>query len=414
MNPAQETFSELWANYGDSTFKGDFRNATRTTTYSRYAIVAWPAAQGVKKTFDYINVNAAVGALQGQKPVDAPTIRKFMDDAIAKLDELKDSYSRPRLEAISAGFCQVLCELLVDASDPALVNFFFSNFLILFEGKRYGLIDPLSALVCNFDWSDIGQELLRSLDKMKNSTPRHSDVEEAETSIMEIALRVADRLDGGAAQHGLLEAAVEKAATLLDEDVCSFEAMGLLWKLAFQCRDVTFFGNVVNIFQKMKPSLLKPAVEAFSQHLGDLDASDDKFLALASITEKRIEWLNTQLQSMGKPFSWKMPDALFPDNDKIQAFLRDPCESTDTIGVLQFNRLDYARNYAFKWGYDKQVNASFTLKTAGRGRDAYVTISKTREWFTKHQHNLVEYKAEIDLLSERFARDRARKRARHE
>ncbi|POM57393.1 Hypothetical protein PHPALM_38101 [Phytophthora palmivora] len=63
LNPGRETFSALWANHGNSTFEGYLGNegAKRNTTYSRYALVAWPVASGVENSFKYINVNATVG-----------------------------------------------------------------------------------------------------------------------------------------------------------------------------------------------------------------------------------------------------------------------------------------------------------------------------------------------------------------
>lgn len=87
LNPSQETLSEQWALHGNSTFEGYLGNegATKDTTYSRYAIVAWPAVHGVENAFKFINVNAAAEALECQRPVDAATVLEFMDDVKAKL-----------------------------------------------------------------------------------------------------------------------------------------------------------------------------------------------------------------------------------------------------------------------------------------------------------------------------------------
>ncbi|EGZ25970.1 hypothetical protein PHYSODRAFT_487458 [Phytophthora sojae] len=407
LNPGQETFSGLWANRGNSTFEGYLGNsgATRNTTYSRYAVVAWPAAQGVENAFKYINVNAAVGALQAQRPVDAVLLRRFME------------------VTVSVGFCCSLCELLVDAGDPALVHLFFSNFVngLNQYDKKDDLVDGLIALAGRFDWNDIGQVLLGFLDRTITADPMRMShyysrvASNADDSGLRMALRIADGLNAGAAQQALIRAAAEKAAQLRGDELSKSSVVGLLWKRAIGCGDMDIFSIVANKFSDTKPSLLQPVIEAFSQHIAVVDASDNKFAVLASIAAKRIDWLNTQLQSMGQPFSWEMPDAHFPDNAHIQAFLRGPNVSMDTIGVRHFNGIGHARNYAAKWMREKQVNASFTLEPEGRGQNAYVIITKTRSWFSENQRKLVEYMAEVKQLQDRYGGDvtgNARKRAR--
>ncbi|ETO64647.1 hypothetical protein F444_17930 [Phytophthora nicotianae P1976] len=122
-----------------------------------------------------------------------------------------------------------------------------------------------------------------------------------------------------------------------------------------------------------------------------------------------------------------MPDANFPDNADVQAFLRGPYVSMNTIGVHHFNGNGHARNYAAKWMCEQQVNASFTLETEGRAQHVYVFnedvyslmktvfITKTWTWFGEHQKKLVEYKEELNRLSRRYggeATGNPRKRAR--
>ncbi|KAE8895242.1 hypothetical protein PF005_g24624 [Phytophthora fragariae] len=412
LNPGLETFSGLWASRGNSTFEGYLGNsgATRNTTYSRDAVVAWPAAQGVKNAFKYINVNAAVGALQAQRPVDADSLRRFMEVVCVKLSETpQDSNPWDHPKTVSVGFCRSMCELLVDAGDPALVRLFFCYFvngLNQYE-KKDDLVDGFTALAGRFDWNDIGQALLSFLDRTVESTgmslfePVHM-ASGANNSGLRMALRIADGLYAGAAQQALIRIAAEKAARLREEDLCKSSAIGLLWKWAIRCDDVDIFNIVANKFCNMKPTLLQPVIEAFSQHVGVIDASDNKFAVLASIAAKRIDWLNGQLQSMGQPFSWEMPDAHFPDNAQIQAFLRGPNVSMDIIGVRHFNGIGHARNYAAKWMREKQVNASFTLEPEGRGQNAFVVITKTRSWFSENQRKLVEYTAEVKHLQDRY------------
>lgn len=425
MNPGKETLNELWEPHGNSTFEGYLGNegATKSTTYSRYAIVAWPAVHGVEMACQYINVNAAVETLLCQRPVIAPTLRNFMDVVSAKLAEKDKSYSWRQSNALSVGFCRALCELLVEADDPSLVRSFFEETLSkLGNSIKDQLVAPLTTLVRTFDWSDIGQALLKTLsdktnhrDENLNFGLRHE--EETDDTCMKVALYIVNGLESGVARQALLEKAVEEALRLRPDKLCSSKAVDLLCKWTIQSGDKTSFDTVASTFKQIDPKLLQPVVEAFSQHATGMDASDERFAVIVSIAKRRCEWLNDQLQALGKPFSWEMPDAYFPDNAKVQAFLRGPDASMKTVGVRQFNGVRHARNYANKWMRGQQINASYTLEPDGRGQSAYVTIKKTRAWFSEHQKKLLEYKTEFNLLSTRFEDASAgisSKRARYE
>uniref|UniRef100_H3GL27 Fe2OG dioxygenase domain-containing protein n=1 Tax=Phytophthora ramorum TaxID=164328 RepID=H3GL27_PHYRM len=92
---------------------------------------------GVKNAFEFINVNAAARALQAQKLVGSANIRNFLDDVNSKLEETQHSYSRSQSNTISISFCKILCELLVEAGDPAPVNLFFHKFLGRLPSNHY-------------------------------------------------------------------------------------------------------------------------------------------------------------------------------------------------------------------------------------------------------------------------------------
>ncbi|KAF1787262.1 hypothetical protein GQ600_23089 [Phytophthora cactorum] len=88
----------------------------------------------------------------------------------------------------------------------------------------------------------------------------------------------------------------------------------------------------------------------------------------------------------GEALLWEMPDAYFPDNANVQAFLRGSTVSMNTIGVRHFNGVSHARNYAKKWMREKQINASYTFASDGRGQSAYVLSRKPGLVF-EHQKN---------------------------
>lgn len=409
LNPGRESLSNLWKIHGSSTFEGYLGNegATRNTTYSRFAIVAWPAVQAVENALKFINVDAATGALQSQKPVNAAALRTFMEAVSAKLAEPNSKRSWRQTNTVSVGLCRGLCELLVDAGDASLANTFFVKFFSALSDQEHkeALVPSIIALARTFDWSDVGQAVVSSLD-----TPADDDVDTPyfrytrvpKRSVHEIVLQLVDGLDQGPAQRALLSLAIDKVAQLSDEVLCSSKSLDVLWKCAINCGDDSIFEAVANKFKQVNPSLLRPVIDAFSQQLSGVAATDDKFAVLSSIAALRIHWLSTQLQAQGQPFSWEMPDAQFPDNAHVQAFLRGPRVSMDTMGVRSFNGIQHARNYANKWMREKQINASFELEPEGRGRDAYVVITKTRTWFSKHQKELLQYQSERQHLMDQY------------
>ncbi|POM80227.1 Hypothetical protein PHPALM_1967 [Phytophthora palmivora] len=110
-------------------------------------------------------------------------------------------------------------------------------------------------------------------------------------------------------------------------------------------------------------------------------------------------------------------NAKFRDNAQIQAFLRGPNVSMTTTGLLTFTGLPDARKYAVKTMRTKQVNASFTMEPGGRGKDSFVTITKTRAVFSESDRSLLSYKDELHRLISRLGGSSIRgatKRARYE
>lgn len=388
LNPGKEKLSELWKSRS-SEIDGYLGNegATKDTTYSQFVIVAWPAPHAVKNALKYVNADAAVGALHLQQPLSAAALRKFMDTVKAKTAKKQESHLKP---TVSVNLCRGLCDALVSVEDPKLVNVFFSNFVARAKDKK-ALTPSIIAVVNKFDWKKIDKAVLKS-----------------ELS-MEVLLQVVDGLETGAPQSALLHAAVTKASTLTDEELCSSKSVPLLWKWIICIGDKKLLAAIAKTFKKANPRFLQPVIDAFTKNI---DASTEKFAVFASIAAVRITWLKGQLRAIDQPFSWEMPDAVFKDSATVEAFLRGPKESMNTSSA-RFEGIQHARNYASKYKREKQLNASFELEAHGRGGAAFVKITKTKAWFSKHQKELKRFKIELQALEKRFGgRGNPRKRAR--
>ncbi|ETM35989.1 hypothetical protein L914_17209 [Phytophthora nicotianae] len=398
----------MWEEYGENETEGYLGNegASSNTTYSRYAIVAWPVANGVENTLQFINATAAIEVLQHQKSVAPDTLRVFVNAVGDKLVETQASFDRsrtysytePKKVSVSALFSQTISKLLVDTGDVWLATLFFTKICSNVKEKA-NLVPAYVALARKFDWSSIGQALLSSLgSKTGNSRYSFDAFGGTSDSSMVLALQIFDGLDDGLAKEALLKAAVSDAVTLRNDCLCASKALGSLWVSTIRNGNKSVVDVLAKRLKQMDPSLLGPVIDVFLQELSDVNSSDDMFAVLASIATMRIEWLKSQIQAKDKPFSWEMPHAIFPD-PQIQVFLRGPEMSKTTVGVRTFGGLPAARKFAER---TPQTHASFSMVPAGRGQEAFATITKTRTWFSKQQNDVVTHKSELQCLIDRF------------
>ncbi|EEY53494.1 uncharacterized protein PITG_07152 [Phytophthora infestans T30-4] len=145
-------------------------------------------------------------AVYARKSIDGETLRKLLCDIGAKLDAIGANYNRDELSVKS---CRLICEMLVDAGNSELVKQFFKDASskssclkspIPVFAPPFGrlennhlLVPAITKIVRTFDWNDYGSELLHRFGCWNE---------------MEMALRVADGLETGAAQDALLQKAV--------------------------------------------------------------------------------------------------------------------------------------------------------------------------------------------------------------
>lgn len=425
LNPGRESRSDMWKSHGNSSFEGgyDGEPVTKITVYSRSAIIAWPLGRSVANAFKFINKDAALCALQAQSTVDSTTLGEFMDRASTEIENNRGSWawSRPN---VSFGFCQELCKFVIDVGDAALVNTLFRKFLKhLYLGELLELLPYIIRITRKFPWAEIGDAVVGALDKRAEDTDGGEVVSNTNDFELNVLLRFVDGLEPGPAQHQLLKLAVNAASSLIDEVLCSSEYLDMLWQWLFHCGDDEAFTTVVNKFMTADPQLLSPVLTIISEHADDVGISttDDTFVSLGSIAARRIGWLQGQIKEVARNFSWKMPNALFPSNPKIQAFLRGASETMTTKGIVNFNRITDARKYASRYTRDQSnCHASFTMEASGHGKNAFVTITKTKVWFEKQQAVVSAYQSELDELLERYGKvtgragRRMRKKARLE
>ncbi|EGZ10606.1 hypothetical protein PHYSODRAFT_261828 [Phytophthora sojae] len=419
LNPGNETLEDLWWKYGILTKEGGYTGnagSTKITTYSRYAIVAWRVADDAKKALRFLPMLAAAEALRAQRPVDGAALRKLFDTANVRLEaENRDrEYWEGRVTTWSMDLREVVCDLLVDAGDIDAVNLFFNDYcgaLGGLEGNE-AFVPSITKILRAYNWDEVGEAVCKALGESDDKGGKGG------LSALEMILRVIDGLDHGAARQALIDKAMQQTTSTKDEDLFVLSYIGVLWKVAIDCADKTLFDAVADRLKNADPSLLGPSIQYLSQYVNSADANDEKAGIVAFVAPKRIQWLRDQVEALEKPFSWEMREAEFPDNDEIQSFLRGLEVSMEIKGAKKrFNDLEEAKQYAADWA-KKQTKCSFEAEGHETDGVAFVTITKTRDWFLKQQSNLVLYRKELRRLVDRFDKSSGdvgeKKRSRHD
>jgi hypothetical protein len=413
LNPAKKTLSQMWMPHGVKKDKGYTGNEgpSTSTKYSRFAVVAWPVARHLENALPHLPMDAVIGDLASHKPSDAAALQDLVNQVKARLESERRYDSDVPFWLYSLEFYQLFFELLAGAGDAAVVSVFLADLCPALGGIRENdtPVPLLVALVRAYDWSEIGSGVMKAL-----TTRQPWNCDKRCYSTLELSLRIVDELDDGAARQALLQMSLEKAAELDDANFCSDKISEQLWKWTKQCGDKGHCEAMAAKLKEVKPELLGPPLEALAQQRG---ASDELDKVAQEVVSKRVEWLQNEAQLLDRPFTWEMPRAEFRDSERVQEFLRGPEESMSTAGELDFDGIEEAEQYVNDLGNAARDDASFKMEAAGSEKEAFVKLTKTREWFDKHQEMLAKYKAELEHLAEKFdveGSGGAKKRARHE
>ncbi|RLN95234.1 hypothetical protein BBJ28_00021301 [Nothophytophthora sp. Chile5] len=403
LNPSKETLHDMWKEHGTDTFEGFLGNegATKDTTYSRYAIIGWPLANNLRNVFKFVGEDTAVSALESKRPVNSATLREFMEAASG--DQVQNL-------SPSLGFCKTLCDLLVEANDAALVVVFFREIFNRLKDKgRYA--DSVLVLVRAFGWDAVGPSFVAALERLPK--PERWPKDEG----LKLAMKVLRGIKLDDEQTAVvLNLALAKAKDIDPDDLASSRSVDQLWKWALRFPDQSILNDLVAHFKQIDPSRLRRAIDHFSRKSDHDDSTHpETSVALVPLITARMEWLKSEMLPLTQPFSWEMPEAHFLGREDIERFLRGPDAS---FTVRDFSSVRSAQAFAGGSQY-MQHNATFEMKAEGRGRNAYVNITKTRGWFEKRQEKLAELKTEVEELTQRLdkiangsAKTAGRKRAR--
>ncbi|GMF15194.1 unnamed protein product [Phytophthora lilii] len=188
---------------------------------------------------------------------------------------------------------------------------------------------------------------------------------------------------------------VDIADSVPDEDLARYDLAAPLWKCAMESRDKDVFSGVKGLFKQIDASLLGGSAQ-FAAKYFTIASSEEHRLALASIIRTRLQWLSAEISRRTRSSTWEMPDACFPADADIKAFLHGP---KPTFVINGFTNVDAAGNFIDQNDpseSDQAYGAPFTMTVHETGSCAIVILTKTQRAQSKV---LISLEAERKYLS---------------
>ncbi|RLN86246.1 hypothetical protein BBJ28_00008397 [Nothophytophthora sp. Chile5] len=191
LNPSKETLHDLWKEHGTDTFEGHRQDT-------------------------------AVDALESKRPVNSTTLREFMEAA---------SRDQGQNLSLSLGFCKTLCDLLVEASDVALVVVFFREIFSRLKDKG-GFADSVLVLARASGWDAVDPSFAAATERMPKREHWPKD------KGLKLAMKVLDGIKLDDEQTAVvLSLALVKAKDIDSDDLASSRSVDQLWKWAVRFPD---------------------------------------------------------------------------------------------------------------------------------------------------------------------------------
>ncbi|KAE9223040.1 hypothetical protein PF004_g12637 [Phytophthora fragariae] len=406
LNPGNETLGQIWKN-GDGEF---------VYRYERFAIVAWPKVVDVKNTQICTGETAAAASVLMDAPVDLARLRMILRYEARQCDQavvgmpgvsvnapLNDLYGRAAQEygshvtnrsvqlvskaPVSLVSCRNLCEAISGSNEVLLVEVFFRKYFARLGQKRE-LVPFLAIIVRKFGWEGVSALFLRAFDGMSCS------------GCMGLALQLADALiNVPSVRITLTIIAVQKACGTSPEELAASCDVELLWKHAIACASPQVFRDVGNLFARLDAKMIGPVVEALSKYVTATDSLEHRAL-LTTMASRRRQWLMHQVAETKKPFAWEVLDMNFVGAAGMTSFLQGPNTSYQ---VRCFKGLEEAHRRMVL--LQAKIRAPLKMTVGGRGRDAYVLVTKQTGRVTQRSQDIHKFKGEIHQLNRLLAVD---------
>jgi hypothetical protein len=165
-------------------------------------------------------------------------------------------------------------------------------------------------------------------------------------------------------------------------------------------KTILLFENQEESMTKLKDGLIEfvkaesigPLISKFLENPDDFKSSP----SIRALLEFRRDWLTNQ---KCEEFNWRMPNASFPDYPQVESFLKSELEQMNLVGVFS-GRVD-ARGFVKKYNqiqYQNGFSFNATQPADGVGAGAYITITKTKDYYNKKVEQFKELEQEIQNI----------------
>ncbi|KAG4056175.1 hypothetical protein PC123_g8751 [Phytophthora cactorum] len=219
---------------------------------------------------------------------------------------------------------------------------------------------------------------------------------------MGLALQLADVLiDLAPVSASLTIVAVQKAQIafgISPKELVTSSDVALLWKLAIACSNPQVFRDVGNILARLEAKILGPVVKALSKCVSASSSPEHRNL-LRTLAASRRQWLMDQVAETEKPFAWEIVNMNFIGAAGMASFLQGPNTSYQ-VRCFQGPDEAHKRMALLK----EKIKAPLKMTVGGRGRDAYVLVTKQAGKFTQKTQDIHRFRSEIHQLN-RLAAD---------
>jgi hypothetical protein len=155
------------------------------------------------------------------------------------------------------------------------------------------------------------------------------------------------------------------------------------------------FSNIVDLICKKIIQMCKSSdfYELFISEISNRDRSLHKNPAILRILKSRLHYYQQRIEDLNNK-SWKIPNARFPNNPKIEEFLKSEQQSMKYYGFS--NKFDVS--CFLKDNKDSLDTYSLSYISEGKSTNACVKIAKSEDYQKAQESHKILFETKMDWL----------------
>ncbi|CAB9501967.1 expressed unknown protein [Seminavis robusta] len=383
---ADESLEDLFGEDPDrEEAEGFTGNAGPTLEYWYYrgAVAFWPNSKNLD-----VSTKAGLPFLaSSMSSVESSLVPAFAASVVSLLEQKKGSIDGDILTALLA------------AKDVNLMQRAFETIAWI---KDKALATEMVEAMKTFQDSNLNSTALAVLERASSFKSSSTRAQGIDTAIVFLGLLAPNSLEPliGEARETIIRGAMSDLQSFLT----STKQCKTLAPLAFHSPSLgTFVDAIINNANATNAAIAS-SVLAELMNMDDF-ATNAEVLRLAKHRSAQL----VEATKSGMPaFTWRQPNARITGSSSsatpaVLSFLQSDAESQTFYG---FDGIDHARRFSFKYfGNGRESGYSASAIPGGRGRDAYVTITKTSHMYDTITKKYKAQKMELEKILSGFGFD---------